>query len=305
MMNTAQISRPSAARPSAASRALRALAALSLSAATACDFINSASELTFGAGEVPLVQQSMQYPSVERLTGLNEEGESIPGVPADLNAATMAHLVGALGARGECAQQVDLAGLSANVTRASFELSACAEDDRCARACPAEFYGLDARVALEMRVLDGAKAKKISSLLSKDSADAITQIRLQFKELMFFEGEGEGRVSTNEHITGFELWLGAPDVEPVRLLGAEDFNTISAAMSVGEEERYEIPRDSAVARALIDHILGGEDVDLSIDLRFRIPRGDLYSLGLSPAGVSLVIQPEILIDAVEAATSTL
>jgi hypothetical protein len=282
---------------------LTALSALAL--LTACDFVNSATELTFGEGQVPLVAQSMQYPSVESLTGLNEAGESIPGVPTDLSQSTMAHLVGALGARGECAQVVELSGLASNITRAAFELSACAEDDRCARACPGDFYGLDARVALEMRVLNAAQAKKITALLSKDSAEAITQIRLQFQELVFFEGEGEARVSTNGSITDFELWLGAPGVEPTRLLDAQDFNHISASNAEGKSERYEIPRDSAVARALIDRILSGEDVDLSIDLRFRIPRGELYSLGLSPAGVSQVIQPEIVIDAIEAATSTL
>ena len=302
----------SIARPPRATRPPRTpsapapfIALCALSLMSACDFVNSATELTFGKGQVPLVSQAMQYPSVESLTGLNESGEVIPGIPEDLSQSSMAHLVGALGAQGECAQVVELSGLASNVTRAAFELSACAEDDRCARACSEGFYGLDARVALEMRVLNAAQAKKITALLSKDSAEAITQIRLQFQELMFFEGEGEGRVSTNHTITDFELWLGAPGVEPVRLLGASDFERISASNAEGESERYEIPRDSAVARALIERILGGEDVDLSLDLRFRIPRGELYSLSISPAGLSQVIQPEIVIDAIEAATSTL
>ena len=66
-----------------------------------CDFIDSASALTFGAGDVPEISQEMLYPSVNELTGLNGEGdEEVFGLPSDLSSGTMAHLVGALGAQG-------------------------------------------------------------------------------------------------------------------------------------------------------------------------------------------------------------
>jgi hypothetical protein len=159
-----------------------------------------------------------------------------------------------------------------------------------------------------MLVLESKKAKELTQLLSEDSADAITQIRLQIKELLFFQGAPEERVSTNHNIEQFELWLGAPDVEPVQLLAPEDLDRISrtAARSEGREfERYEIPRSSAVAQTLISDILGGRDVILSVDLRFRIPREALYTMDISPAGVSQVIQPEIVINAIKAATSSL
>lgn len=297
---------PTLPLPLAALRSPLTLCALLMS--SGCDFINSASELTFGEPDVPALTQEMLYPSVNELTGINEESEVVPGLPTNLSESTMAHLVGALGAQGECAQVVDLDGLSSNIRYAYFELSACTEDERCADTCPDDFYGLNARVQLEMLVLESKKAQELTQLLSEDSADAITQIRLQIKELLFFQGEPEARVSTNHNIEQFELWLGAPDVEPVQLLAPEDLDRISrtAARSEGREfERYEIPRNSAVAQTLISDILGGRDVILSVDLRFRIPREALYTMDISPAGVSQVIQPEIVVNAIKAATSSL
>jgi|GEM_PF-1568727 len=276
---------------------------------SACDFINSATELTFGEGQVPPLSQEMLYPRVEELTGLGGEGddEVTLGIPNDLSGSTMAHLVGALGAKGECGQKIELNDLASNIRSAYFELSACTEDDRCSESCPEDFYGLSARVQVEMQVMDAETAEELTKLLSEDSSDAIAQIRLQFKELTFFQGEEDERESTNDKISDFQLWLGAPGVEPVQLLSQEALEQITRASELGDGsfERYEIPRSSEVTETLISNILGGRDVVLSVDLRFKIPREGLYSMKISPAGVSQTIQPEIVIDAIKAATSTL
>lgn len=276
---------------------------------SACDFINSATELTFGEGQVPPLSQEMLYPRVEELTGLGGEGDedSTLGIPKDLSGSTMAHLVGALGVKGECGQVIELSDLASNIRSAYFALSACTEDDRCSESCPEDFYGLSARVQVEMQVMDAATAEELTQLLSEDSSDAIAQIRLQFKELTFFQGEGDELMSTNDKISDFQLWLGAPGVEPVQLLSQEALEQISKASEQGDGafERYEIPRNSPVTETLISNILGGKDVILSVDLRFKIPREGLYSMKISPAGVSQTIQPEIVIDAIKAATSTL
>ena len=119
---------------------------------------------------------------------------------------------------------------------------------------------------------------------------------------------GEERVSTNDQIDDFQLWLGAPGVEPVQLLSQDALERITLASEIGDDEafeRYEIPRKSEVTETLISNILGGRDVVLSVDLRFKIPRAGLYSMMISPAGVSQTIQPEIVIDAIKAATSAL
>lgn len=273
-----------------------------------CDFINSATELTFGEGQVPPLSQEMLYPRVEELTGLGGDSEEETlGIPSDLSESTMAHLVGALGAKGECGQVIELDDLAKNIRSAYFELSACTEDDRCSATCPDNFYGLSARVQIEMQVIDAKKAKELTKLLSNDSSDAIAQIRLQFKELTFFQGDEDERESTNDKISDFQLWLGAPGVDPLQLLSQEALEEITTASEKGDGafERYEIPRDSKLMQTLISNILSGEEVILSIDLRFKIPREGLYSMTISPAGVSQKIQPEIVIDAIKAATSTL
>ena len=56
---------------------------------------------------------------------------------------------------------------------------------------------------------------------------------------------------------------------------------------------------------LIEELLSGEEFILDIEQRFRLPREALYLMHLSPAGISQVIQPEVVISAIEVATSTL
>jgi hypothetical protein len=277
-----------------------------------CDFLNSASELTFGAGQVPVVSQEMNYPSVDEITQINEgeNEEAIPGLPNSLEKSTMAHLVGALSAQGECGQVINLAegALMNQVQAAYFELSSCAEDGRCADSCPDGFYGLNAQTSLEFVVLSAEQTEELTKLLTEESASAIVQIRLQIQALSFYQGDEDNREVTNSLIEGFELWLGAPGVESLLLLSPEDLNRIALGTEKGDEsgfERYEIPRNSDLAETLISNILKGESVSLKIEQRFRIPREHLYLMDISPAGLIQVIQPEIVINAIEAATSSL
>ena len=59
-----------------------------------CDFISTASELTFGEGSLPSMKQEMVYPSVDDFVSF-DESDMIPGLPDSLNEGTLAHLVGA------------------------------------------------------------------------------------------------------------------------------------------------------------------------------------------------------------------
>ena len=280
---------------------------------SACDFLNAASEITFGAGSLPAMEQAMEYPSVDQLVGL-DESNSIPGLPSSLNEGTMAHLVGALGVGGECGKSLDLADgeLGSSVVSAEFELAACTEDERCADLCPDQFLGLNARTRIEMVVMQAKQAKEINQYLSEDSADAIVQVRFQIKALDFFQGEGADREVTNEHIEGFEMLLGTPGIEPILFLGARDLERIrQSALASAEEgteerfERYELPREHPVTKKIISDILGGNDVIISVEQKFKINRDSLYDLRLSPAGVYQSLQPEVVINAIEATTSTL
>jgi hypothetical protein len=278
-----------------------------------CDFANSASELTFGAGSLPSLEQSMEYPSVDQLVGLDEMNQ-LAGLPMSLNQGTMAHLVGALGVGGECGKKLDLSEgeLGGSVLSAEFELAACTEDDRCSDLCPDGFLGLNARTHIEAVVMTAKQAKEISQTLSKDSANAIVQVRFQMRALEFYQGEGDEREITNDHISDFEMIIGTPGVESISFLNERNLVEIregAVALSEGEPEgrfeRYELPRDHPTTKKIIDDILEGKDVVISVEQSFKIGRESLYDLRLSPAGIFQSIQPEVVINAIEAATSTL
>ena len=104
----------------------------------------------------------------------------------------------------------------------------------------------------------------------------------------------------NDYIQDFEMKLRVPDGEFVTLIGPNALQQVAQG-----PQRYEIPRDSEVAKTLISQILNNEDVYLEIEQRFRIPRGALYLMNIEPAGVAQKIQPEVVINALEIATSTL
>ena len=279
---------------------------------TACDFISTASELTFGAGSLPALEQEMTYPSADELVGLDVSEETV-GLPTSLNDGTMAHLVGALGVSGECGRQISQTDLGMFVRAAEFELAACTEDDRCPELCGDGFLGLYAKTRLEAIVMSAKQAENIASLLSEDSADAIVQLRFQIKSLEFFQGEGDRREVTTEHIQDFEMWLGTPDVEPLLFLTSEDLKKIEESSDAVQGsratnpryERYELPREHPMTLRLIEMILRGEDVILSIEQSFKINRDSLYDLKISPAGIYQSIQPEVIVNAIEATTSTL
>lgn len=284
---------------------------------SACDFINTASEITVGAEgpiKLPSINQEMKYPSVDELVGLNEEGMAT-SLPASLNQGTMAHLVGALGVSGECGRSLDLddGSLNSSVKSAEFMLAACTQDQRCADFCPEGFLGLNARTQLEVIIMSADEAKKIGNILSEDSDEAILQVRFQIKALDFFQGEGSNREVTNEHIKDFRMYLGTPGIEPILFLGANDLVRIREAALLAEEspannkryERYELPRKHPVTQKIISDILKGNDVIISVEQSFKINRQSLYDLKLSPAGVYQSLQPEVVINAIEATTSNL
>ena len=273
-----------------------------------CGFIESAGELTFGEGQIPLLENEFQYPSVNQIANLDQTEEVVPGFPSSLEKSTLAHLVGALSAQGECGQQIDLSedlgqGQS-NLLEAYFELSACGEDGRCKAQCPEGFYGLNAFVRLKMKALTKEQTQEITKLLSEDSSSAIVQIRLNFNTLSFFQGEGDDYLETNQWVEGFELNIGTQD-KKLNFLNQNDFEKITQSTSNDQFERYELPREHPVTVGLIQQLLAGDDFILDIEQRFRFPREVLYLMHLSPAGISQIIQPEVVINAIEVATSSL
>ena len=279
------------------------LSLILMSLSVGCDFINSAAELTFGKGQIPELSQQLLYPSVDQLSGIDpSSSDAIPGLPSTLKNGTMAHLAGALTAQGLCEQVIDLSegGLASNLEEASFRLSACTEDNRCQASCGDDFFGIDAHAQLTMKVLEGKQTEELTQLIDERAADAIIQIRLQISQLDFFQGDDSQREIMNDYIQDFEMKLRVPDGEFVTLIGPNALQQVAQG-----PQRYEIPRDSEVAKTLISQILNNEDVYLEIEQRFRIPRGALYLMNIEPAGVAQKIQPEVVINALEIATATL
>ena len=101
-------------------------------------------------------------------------------------------------------------------------------------------------------------------------------------------------------------------MESIRFLNARNLREIRESASAlaegspeGRFERYELPREHPTTKKIIEDILEGNDVVVSVEQSFKIGRESLYDLRLSPAGIFQSIQPEVVINAIEAATSTL
>ena len=140
---------------------------------------------------------------------------------------------------------------------------------------------------------------KLTKLLSEDSQDAILQIRFQIQQISFFQGPAEFREDTTEMIDQFKMWIGMEDVERIQLLDQDDLMQIQE-----KSQRYELPRNSLLAKTIISKILNKEDVVLTIQQEFRISQELLYSMDLEPAGLRQRIQPEVVINALEVAASS-
>ena len=269
----------------------------------ACGIINSAAELLFGEGQLPRIEQDMLWPDPNELSGLDEEEQnSTPGFPSDLSEGSLAHLVGALAAQGDCQRIVETEedALSPQVKGARFQLTACGEDDRCAAECDDGFLGLKIESSIKMEIMSAEQAAEILQNLSEQSAGAVEQIRFRFETIEFFQGLDAERSLINQYIDNYELYIGTESVEPELLLEQAEVYDINSA-----PQRYELPRNEPLAEDIVSRIFARKSVVLELIQRFRIRRDYLYRCALDDAGVRQVLQPEVVINAIEVATSNL
>lgn len=304
------------------------LCCICLSLCFACDFLTSATDITFGEGSLPLINQETLWPSADELSGLTEEEkQNISGFPESLENSTFSHLSGALAAQGQCQQmaQKPNKSLSAGVKNIDFELTSCTEDDRCHEACmntkisedgeSSKFLGMKIENYINLTLLTAKQSKELVGQLPNKSADGIVQIRLEFQELEFFQGADAKRENINRYIEDFSLSIAKgsedlnnlsthnrnPDLVYIPLLDSLDLPTISPS----SHQRYEIDLQSDVGQYLLAQIMAEKEVNIVLRQSYQIPRNYLFSMNVNPAGIQLIVQPEITINAIDVVSSQL
>jgi hypothetical protein len=292
-----------------------------------CAFITSVADYTFRDG-LPLIDQEILWPSADELSGLSEDEKmQLSGFPSTLNHSSFAHLSGALAAQGQCKQmaQKSSTDLTTGVKNIDFELVSCTADDRCSEDCievltnsqgeevSSKFEGMKVENFVNITILSAAQSKTLVGKLPEKNADGIVQVRLEFQELFFFQGEDKENV--NDYIENFELSIakGSDQIDDLsqsnrqaglqytRLIDAMDLPTIKS----NQPQKFEIALNSEVGQYLIQNILGEKEVNLVLKLSFQIPQHHLYSMDVNPAGLKMKVQPEITINVIDVVSSQL
>ena len=292
---------------------------MALAASYGCAAAETAGSITIGEGEIDRISQSVAWPSVDDLTGLtSDQLSSVPGLPASLADGTFAHLQGALRISGDCIQEIvvdDLLGEegaedgAGPVSNVAVRVISCSEDDaRCDHWCEDEFgqpfFGMMFNTSIDLELLNQEQADEIQKLLAEQpvtvTADAIVQIRLQFHQLQIYQGEGADVVDLKDHIEGFELWLENEDGDEVLVVDGVTVETISPETP----QRYDVGSESQLTAKLKQNIFDGNPTRVTVTQRMRIPQAHLYEVSLAGGGLTVDVQPEVVVSAVEVATAT-
>lgn len=294
--------------------ALPATALAVLSAAVAsCTFLEGF-EITWGAGKYKIarVTTELSIPDLADLGTLSdaELAGQVVGLPADRSDLTLAHVQGALRLAGECALSGTLRqGISSGRVDAEgsiFTLADCAADGRCESACPPGPAGLELTADVRVQFVSEKKSQDIKKKLAQASPDAIRQMRLRFFTFQPFQRVGGTddapvREATTAWFRDLTLQIGDGQgaVEP--LLTVADI----AGISPDTPQRYDLPMDGPVVKAIIAGLMEGKEIWLVLSLRARIPEEALYRLRVEGSGVAVDVQPELVIRAIDAAASAL
>ena len=276
-----------------------------------CSFLE-AFEITYGSGKYKIDRFTTEvgFPGIESLGNL-EPGDfdpDIPGVPGSLDDFTMAHLVGALRLTGNCSvtsrAPLDTASGTIDTERTTIRLTACDGDARCALLCPADERGLHVQVNVRVRLVSEAKAMDIKKKLASASHDAIRQFRLRFFVLEPFQqvvGGDPATEPTTSYLDSFtlEIWDDAGNSLP--LLDRADLDRISP----DTPQRFDLPLDSPLVIQVVDELLAGNEVWLNLLTTFWIPKDALYAMRVAGAGLRADVQPEMVVSALEGASSQL
>jgi hypothetical protein len=275
-----------------------AAAALAAVVATACDFVDAASELTAGEGEVPRITASVSFPSVGRFVASRPGGEAVGGVTASLDRATLAHLAGLLRLDGTCTLDAALEPPGPPVVDLKARIVLCDPGRTCDGLCPEGFTGALVDLATTVNVLDEQGAGSLSGQLDRVSDDAIVQIRMRVHELRL-EGRGPDAASPRDLmplLSAFEFQVATTASPPVTLVGAEHLEEFAG----GAARRFELPSRAPLTAEIEGHLLSAEPFDLEFRFRFAFPSSALFGVTPGTARWRFDVQPEFVLSVLEA-----
>ena len=312
-----------------------------------CGLFESDGEITLGKGQLPRVTQKIDWPDIDKLTGSalsgrlsTDQGTMVSGLPTSLKKGTLAHVQGLLSLAGDCRREMVEEsvedGPESALSNLAVRVTNCSGDARCEYLC-GDFRGLELEAAVEIEVLDEAKAKDLSKELQQANPEAaieaIVQIRLQFFGLSLYQtGDDDQEQDVTDKIDDMELILTETGVNQSigEILAAEKQMAQAKvdASAKGEEfdaspwgtlpkwvkvldaryikdisaktpRRFEIDPQSDLLKKLGKNIVDGESTRIRLVQRLRIKRPDLYDLRFEGAGVFVDVQPELVVSVLQ------
>jgi hypothetical protein len=273
-----------------------AVSALCGAALLGCDFVDAASELTAGAGEVPRVTASVSFPAVGRFVAARPGGESVAGVTSSLDGATLAHLAGLLRLDGTCVLEAALDAPSGPVVDLGAQIVLCDPARPCGDLCPASFSGAIVELSTTVGVLDEEDAARLRGQINRLSEDAIVQIRMRVHALELEDTGTSPPRDLMPLLSSFGFQVASDEAPAVDLVQAEHL----AEITPETPRRFELPARAPLTRALKRRILAAEPFDLQFRFRFEFPASSLYAVTPGTARWQFDVQPEFVLSVVEA-----
>ncbi|MSP90668.1 MAG: hypothetical protein EXR79_02500 [Myxococcales bacterium] len=303
----------------------RLLLALATATASmgACGFIEAAGEITLDEQQIPALKYDMPWPNLDTLVGsaltsANQATASagVGGIPTSLNAATMAHIQGIMTIDGECRRTFDVGADQLKATKGLVkavkgEILNCGDPaKRCTDFCKTEsgavFTGIKMVARVTFQLLDKVKSTALKKKLSevgdpKLSQDPITQVRMRFKQLQFFQKTGEKDAkgvelerNVNHLFAGMQLGVadegGGNETPIIR-------GRYLTRITPETPQRFELDPQSPFTINLKKKVLSASETSMDLYVKIAIEQGDLYSVKLGNGGIHLDLQPEIAISA--------
>jgi hypothetical protein len=271
----------------------------------ACAMLESAFEMTFGPGRIERLAFEARMPRLADLPAMDPlTQEQAPGFPTSLEAATLAHLRGALGLSGSCSTGLTLEAGETDVRITKEEqylLSRCDAGGPCTEGCPAAWGGLLMESAVTVELIDAAKAEEVKKSLAQVDLSAIVQIRLRFHELTLFTVRDGAEVDALALADDFTMWVRNGDGSELFLLdkiGAE-------AVGPDTPQRFELDAESEFVKGLKQSLLDAQPVNLTLVARLAVPLDALYAFPIEASGIRIDVQPEFVVSVLQAAESKL
>lgn len=272
-----------------------------------CAFFESAFELTFGPGQIERIALEVAFPSLDDLTELSsDEMQALPGIPASLDDATLAHLQGALTLTGDCMTELVVEQEEGGDQRVGanfqYRLTTCEGDARCEEVCPEGLTGMLLEASVDAELINEEMANELKDQLSQVSPESIVQIRLQFFELGLIVIGADGEPVSQNHV--FEDFLLRFENE------AGDGVTVVEEWSLADitsetPQRFDLDSESAFMKTLKAELLAAKPIRVQFVFKMAIPQPYLYELPIGSAGFRVDVQPEFVISVMEAAKSQL